>query len=123
MVLLCLLSAAPAAGQQHLNPATGDIWTCFRATYGVGLGLPRRACPAGGRCGKDFSAKGDNATDDLAAYPGGVKSRRYHRGLSLFFPGGTYAVSAPLVISQNNNLDLCRADQGVFPGDEIPPAT
>jgi hypothetical protein len=45
----------------------------------------------------DFGAKGDGTTDDTAAIQLAVNTAK-----SVFFPSGTYKITAPIVLSQNN---------------------
>lgn len=46
---------------------------------------------------KSYGAVGDGSTDDTAAIQAAVNANK-----SVFFPAGTYKISAPIVLSQNN---------------------
>lgn len=46
---------------------------------------------------QDFGARGDGVTDDTAAIQLAVNTAK-----SVFFPAGTYRITAPIVLSQNN---------------------
>jgi hypothetical protein len=51
---------------------------------------------------KDFGAKGDGATDDTTSIQNAINSVQAAKGGTLYFPPGTYNISAPLTVTGSN---------------------
>jgi hypothetical protein len=50
----------------------------------------------------DFGAKGDGATDDTTSIQNAINSVQAAKGGTLYFPPGTYNISAPLTVTGSN---------------------
>ncbi|MCK6210844.1 glycoside hydrolase family 55 protein [Georgenia sp. EYE_87] len=110
--------AAPVARPSRaVRPATGDLgqqlldeWSASPSTHrllgdfthaGYRLGSPRPH-PRVVANVKQYGAKGDGATDDLAAFNAAVRTVGESGGGTVLVPDGTYHLSGPLFIHWSN---------------------